>query len=193
MQDQQLVGILFSSNRAVEGYYPYATFVTAKDLFGDNASSVAEATRSEIPLWAQIVSESNNGAISSEVLQARFRIQHDLMFKNNETIVEFIPFSGTGIIGAGFWTSLPFSQGSVHLNTSSAADNPIIDPNFISVGFDVQLLTAAARLAWKHFSTPPLSEWVGDSLGIPAINATDEEWKEYILGSGELPSVLHQF
>lgn len=188
MQDQELVTIQFASPEDIEGYLPYATFVTAQDLFGDDVSSVADETRAKIPAWAQVVSESGGGALSPEVLETRFRIQHDLIFKDNTSIVEIVPFSGGGVIGGAFWTLLPFSLGNVHLNTSSAADYPTIAPNFLAVDFDIQVLTAAGRLVRKHFGTAPLSDWVTDQtgLGTPATNATDSEWKDYILGSGKL-------
>ncbi|KAH8204233.1 hypothetical protein TruAng_001653 [Truncatella angustata] len=183
MQDQQLVSLVYLSSKDITGTTPYATFANAEDIFGNDASSIAETTEAELATWAQTVSTSLNGAISAEALETRFQVQHDLIFKDNATFVEIIPIASSGVIGTAFWTLLPFSWGSVHLNTSSAADYPVISPNFITLDFDKDVLTAAGRRLRQLWNTAPLSGWVADQagLGIPPLNATDDTWLQYII------------
>ncbi|KAF2994301.1 hypothetical protein E8E14_001789 [Neopestalotiopsis sp. 37M] len=185
MQDQQLVGLTYLTSQDITGYHPYITFLSAKDLFGNETSATAEATDAKIATWAQIVSDASNGALSPENLETRFRTQHDLIFKENVTLVETSPYIAGGVIAAVVWTLMPFSWGSVHLSTSSAADYPVIDSQFISVDFDVDVLTAAGRLSQQLYGTAPLSEWIAGLVegGGPAPGSPDEDWKEHILGT----------
>ncbi|KAM0809465.1 putative Glucose oxidase [Seiridium cardinale] len=182
MQEQQMVAVAFSVTQDIEGFTPYVTFLSAQDIFGNDTSSVAGTTEAEISAWAQTISESSGGALSPEVLEKRFGIQHDLFFKDNTTLVETLPVTGPGIVGSVFWTLLPFSWGSVHLNTSSAADYPLIDPNYIALDIDLEILTGAGRVVRNLFNTAPLSSWVVDQagFGVPTVSATNDEWSDYI-------------
>ncbi|ETS78874.1 hypothetical protein PFICI_08727 [Pestalotiopsis fici W106-1] len=185
MQDQQIVGLTYLTSRDISGYHPYVTFVSAQDVFGNETSATAEATDAKIATWAQIVSDASNGAISTENLETRFRAHHDMIFKDNVTLVEIMPYISSNVIAAVVWTLLPFSWGSVHLSTPSAADYPVIDSQFISVDFDIDVLTAAGRLSQELYGTAPLSEWIAGPVegGGPAPGASDEDWREHILGT----------
>jgi choline dehydrogenase len=69
-------------------------------------------------------------------METRFRIQHDLIFKN-VTIAHFFPTNmGTDILQQR-WTSMPFSWGNVHLASADSIDEPIITPNLFT--FDITL------------------------------------------------------
>ena len=192
MQEQQIVSVTFGVTQNIEGYIPYVTFLSAQDIFGNGTSAVATTSKANISAWAQSISEFGGGALSPELLEKRFSIQHDLFFKDNTTIVEMFPTAGNGVIGSIFWTLLPFSWGSVHLNTSSAADYPLIDPNFIALDIDLEVLTGAGRVVRDLFNTAPLSSWVADptAFGVPGVAATDKDWSTYILKEGK-PERIH--
>lgn len=57
------------------------------------------------------------------------------------------------------FTSLshPFSQGSIHINSSSASDKPTIDPAYLSHPMDLELLARHVQFFSVLLSTPPLS------------------------------------
>jgi choline dehydrogenase-like flavoprotein len=47
------------------------------------------------------------------------------------------------------------SRGSVHINSSSASDHPVINPNYFSVPFDVKVATAGTSFLRKIAAAPP--------------------------------------
>ncbi|APG62074.1 glucose-methanol-choline oxidoreductase [Sphingorhabdus lutea] len=53
----------------------------------------------------------------------------------------------------------PYSEGSVRLSSKSAADAPIIDPNFLSDPRDLATLRAGVRHMHRILSAPPLSDY----------------------------------
>ncbi|KAI0163409.1 glucose oxidase [Pestalotiopsis sp. NC0098] len=184
MSDQQLVGLVYDTSENIPGFHPFVTFVNAQDLFGNETASTAESTAAKIATWAQAVSESSNGALGPEALEARFQLQHDLIFQANVSVVEVMPYISAGTIASVVWVLMPFSWGSVHLSTPSAADAPLVDPRYIAVDFDVDVLAAAGRLSQRLYDAAPVARWVAgprDPGGVPAPGATDDVWRDFIL------------
>jgi len=56
------------------------------------------------------------------------------------------------------------SRGSVHINSSKAADYPIIDPNYFSVPFDVEVSTAGTSYLRKIAATPQYASLFGTEV-----------------------------
>lgn len=57
-----------------------------------------------------------------------------------------------------------FSRGSVHIRSASASDYPIIDPNYLSVPFDVKVATAATAYLRTIAATPQYAAIVGTEV-----------------------------
>jgi choline dehydrogenase-like flavoprotein len=104
--------------------------------------------------------------------------------------------SGQGsIIYSAIWPLLPFSRGSVHIQSADATQSPAIDPRFFFVDFDLQATLAAARLVQRFWATQPVADLVVAQL-LPAAatitpNAKDAEWAEYIISACK-PESLHR-
>lgn len=178
---------MYDTSENIPGFHPFVTFVNAQDLFGNETASTAESTAAKIATWAQAVSESSNGALGPEALEARFQLQHDLIFQANVSVVEVMPYISAGTIASVVWVLMPFSWGSVHLSTPSAADAPLFDPRYIAVDFDVDVLAAAGRLSQRLYDAAPVARWVAgprDPGGVPAPGATDDVWRDFILDTG---------
>ncbi|KAI3317922.1 GMC oxidoreductase [Xylariaceae sp. AK1471] len=186
-QEQPLWVLMFQASNNITGHVPFAAFATAQDLFGSDTGSLAAATREKLVSWSKAVSQRLNGDVSPEALETRFRVQHDVIFTKNASVTEFEFFAFGSIVGIVFSPTLPFSWGSVHLDSPGAINNPAIDANFLSIDFDMQTAMSAGRLARKIWSTEPLSPLKraflvpGDSV-LPE-NATDKEWTEYLTSS----------
>jgi choline dehydrogenase-like flavoprotein len=56
------------------------------------------------------------------------------------------------------------SRGSVHINSSKAADYPIINPNYYSVPFDVKVATAGTSYLRKIAATPQYAAILGTEV-----------------------------
>lgn len=190
--DHNIVGMTYNyaSNDSLDnGRIQFATMPTAQDVFGDKTASIAASSLAKLPEYAKALSATSDGAISASAIEKRFRIQHDLIFKKNVTVAELFPTNTGSNIFAQFWTSMPFSWGSVHLGSKDGIDEPVITPNIMATDFDVEMLTAVGRLSHKAFVTPPLSELIGDNTSpgysILPLNASDKQWATYFKGNGK--------
>ncbi|KAJ7737459.1 alcohol oxidase [Mycena maculata] len=74
----------------------------------------------------------------------------------------------------------PFGRGSVHINTSNPLANPVIDPRYLEVPFDAQILIKAAQFAQKWMLTEPMSALV-ESLSTPSSAVTSAAaWDSFV-------------
>lgn len=190
LQEQPNTSLQYSSKINVTGTAPYATFVTAQDIFGDQTSVVAAATDSKLSEWAQKVSGINNGAINASQLENIFRIQHDLIFKRNITVAETLTSASANVLYSAFWLLLPFSRGSVHLKSTEDIDDPAIDPEYFLIDFDLTVQTAIGRLSQELWYTAPVNDLVISNLApgdatLPR-NATDDQWAAFIASTRKL-------
>jgi choline dehydrogenase len=170
----------------VTGSAPYATFMTAHDVFGSNMSAAATQTKALLHQWAaQIASQENNG-VDVKAIETVLAIQHDLIFNKNVTIGEVITSAYGSNLFSAFWALLPFSRGSVHLTSSSESDvnSPTIDPAFLQINFDLEMQIAVGKLTQKYYSTNPIKHLVVANLApgtsVLPIPASDDQWTSYV-------------
>lgn len=74
----------------------------------------------------------------------------------------------------------PFSRGSIHLNASTPAGKPVINPNYLSKPYDLHAAAAAAKYNRRIAQTPALRKfWASEyEPGLDTVQ-TDAEWLEY--------------
>ncbi|KAL9091213.1 MAG: hypothetical protein Q9159_001508 [Coniocarpon cinnabarinum] len=185
LQDQPNVPLVASAPQNFTGYPTYVTHATANDLFGNQAPQIYSHLLAQLPSYAQtITSRAAANVTTPEIQQQLLKIQLDLMF------VDFIPMaelltapSGSNLVIA-FWTLLPLSRGSVHINKSISND-PIIDPHFFMLDSDNLFQAATARLGRSFFSAAQTSGFAGSEISPGLANvssdATDEQWKDYFI------------
>ncbi|KAL9050916.1 MAG: hypothetical protein Q9162_006343 [Coniocarpon cinnabarinum] len=185
LQDQPNVPLVASAPQNFTGYPTYVTHATANDLFGNQAPQIYSHLLAQLPSYAQtITSRAAANVTTPEIQQQLLKIQLDLMF------VDFIPMaelltapSGSNLVIA-FWTLLPLSRGSVHINKSISND-PIIDPHFFMLDSDHLFQAATARLGRSFFSAAQTSGFAGSEISPGLANvssdATDEQWKDYFI------------
>ncbi|KAL5113210.1 hypothetical protein ACEQ8H_008917 [Pleosporales sp. CAS-2024a] len=180
MQDHNAMMALRPTSSQLVGITPFAALVNAQDVLGNRTASMAASSRAQIPAWAQAASKYTGGAIPASAYEKRFTVQHDLIFKQNVTIAELYPTNAGSAIASQFWTTHPFSWGSVHLQAGQdGAGEPVIDPNIFALQFDVDMVAAVARKEQEAYSTSPLSQFVVPTVPVPA-NATDSQWSAYV-------------
>ncbi|KAI1281424.1 GMC oxidoreductase [Xylaria sp. FL0933] len=185
LQEQPNTDLGWVDNLNLTGSAPYATFSTAQDLFGDDLSSIEASTAAQIPAWAEkVAAASSHGAVAAANVEKLFRVQHDLIFKQNVTIGETLSAISQGIFISAMWLLLPFSWGSVHLTSVDAINAPAIDPKYFFIDFDLDVQIRLGRGAQKFWHTEPVSKFVGAGVlpqdGVLPLNATDEQWAGYI-------------
>ncbi|KAK7755135.1 hypothetical protein SLS62_002950 [Diatrype stigma] len=183
LQDQPNVALIYAGKTNVTGVVPYATFVNAYDIFGSKTASVADTTNASLSNWALVVQEASGGAMSRKVLERLFRIQHDLIFKDNVTIGEILTNAAGSNFISVFWFLLPFSRGSVHLTETEAVDQPAIDPKFFLIDFDLALQIELGRISQQFWYTSPVDSLVASGTTELPLNASDAEWLSYFNAS----------
>ncbi|KID84877.1 glucose oxidase [Metarhizium guizhouense ARSEF 977] len=188
MQDHHSLSLTYATAANIDGHTPFATMVTAHDVFGNKTSAMAAWSRAKLAQWAKMASKSCDGALSPKAIETRFNLQHDLIFKKNVTIAELFPTSARTTVVGQFWTTMPFSWGSVHLGSSTDINEPVIDPKLLSYDFDFNMLTAVGRLSQKAYSTAPLSDLITSNTSpgydkLP-LDATEAQWATYIKKNG---------
>ncbi|ODM22452.1 hypothetical protein SI65_00040 [Aspergillus cristatus] len=158
----------------------YASFY---DIFGDDAQAVAGSVLHKLADYAAQTSEATGGVVKQEDLANFFQIQYDLLFSNAVPMVEilFIPTHSPMLI-TEYWTLLPFSRGNVHINSADPAENPVINPNYFMVDWDLQAHIGVTKFIRNMYQTAPLSDMIkmerAPGPDVPQ-NATDTDWEEY--------------
>lgn len=188
-QDQPLWVLMFQAKRILTGQVPFAAFSTARDIFGAETDSLGTSTKEKLASWSELIAKRLEGGVSASALKKRFQVQHDVIFEKKASMAEYEFFSLGDITGIVFSTTMPFSWGSVHLNAAGEIEKPVIDPNFLSVDFDLQAAKEVGKIARKLWSTDPLSDFVGPllvpgDLVLPE-NATDEQWAQFLTSACE--------
>ncbi|KAF2026476.1 putative glucose dehydrogenase [Setomelanomma holmii] len=116
------------------------------------------------------------------LLQDRTHLEHGLLYAGfgAESLGLTIP-AGGNCITSFFMSCLPTSRGSVMLSTPSAADAPIIDPNYRNSDIDAHVLRHAFRGHTSLFlDTPEGREIVEEEFTPPGypvlgVDASDEQ------------------
>jgi choline dehydrogenase len=156
-------------------------------MFGDETSAIEASTSARIAGWAKQVAAASHGAVQVENVEKLFRIQHDLIFKQNVTLGETLTAISEGVFVSAMWLLLPFSWGSVHLTSVDNINAPAIDPKYFLIDFDLDVQIGLGRLSQKLWHTAPVSSFITGGLSptddVLPLNATDEQWTSYISDS----------
>ncbi|KAF7185303.1 Glucose oxidase [Pseudocercospora fuligena] len=183
LQDQLNCGIAYNSTLNISGITPYATFVTAKQLFGNDTAAIRDALNSSFPALAQNLAASGSAASVTSALRI-LTTQHEIFFRENVSVAEITTSANSqGRVSLSFWSLLPFSRGAVHIRRSNGTmdlDKSKIDPKFFSAEFDVTYKIAVARFTqafaetetMKHLGLVPVQD-------LPS-NASNEQWESFL-------------
>lgn len=173
------------------GYTGYVVYPNATDLFGTNTSAVAAELLASLPEYAASIAANNNGAASADAIESILKIQYKSIFESQISTTEMLAqlyFTGTDVEHQ-WWTTTPFSQGNVHINTATPPTDggiPVdIVNRFWSFDFDIKTYVAAGRYLRNLYATAPLLGSVvlaETSPGLDAVpeDASDDLWFDWI-------------
>ena len=179
MIDQPNNALIYNATEEYQndGYPTFATFVTAKDLFGKDFEEVARETKENLPVYAKLVADSTGGRLNAAAVEKLFEIQYNLMFEDDTTIAEILTMAQDRLLVSAFWALMPFSRGSVHLSSTKAINAPKIDPQFLQFPLDLDSQIETARLASRFWGA---TGFVGSLVNALPTNAAHGEWATFI-------------
>ncbi|KAF8851795.1 putative glucose oxidase [Acephala macrosclerotiorum] len=184
LQDQPNLSFVFSTNSTFNGSIVYVAFGAMTDFFQGWDARINTTS------YAEIVAIANNNTIPTESLEYLFNIQYDLLKQgvpNAETIMETtlnLGLGPSGLLLSAFWLLMPFSRGSVHIDSADPKTYPSINPNFFLIDFDLDVQLAIAKWTRKFWATEPMKSLITAEISpgyeVLSQNATDAEWAQWI-------------
>ncbi|KAL1734807.1 GMC oxidoreductase [Schizophyllum commune] len=87
---------------------------------------------------------------------------------------------GDGYVGITAAIQHPFSEGRLTINSTSAFDYPVIDPQYLSHTADLQILRAGFKFARQVANSDALSSVFGDETTPGSNVQTDDDWDAWI-------------
>jgi choline dehydrogenase-like flavoprotein len=186
LQDQTTTDMFYTNNNSTNftGLGGYAAYFNVEDVFGDDLAAFNKTITNSLKDYAEKTAKAS-GIIDSSVTEKLFRMQYDLIFKNKIPISELIISpAATGPITVEYWGLLPFSRGSIHINSPNASAPATINPNYFMLDYDINQQIATAKMARKFANTAPFSSALSGEttpgLDVVPTNASDAVWGEWL-------------
>lgn len=153
-----------------------------QDLMPTTYTSWISTLSSQIP--SALASLSTAQSVDPTVLKgitAQFGAQLDLL-QNGEGQVEIIMtmLSGPGSAGIQLAIQHAFSRGAITITSKDAFTYPSINPNYLSNGWDVDILNAGMKFLRKVGSTAPMSSYFKSENPGTSSATTDSAINAYI-------------
>jgi len=185
LNDQTTVDTTYDANQNFTGAGGFIGYFNVDDVFGSNANNLSQSVKNAFPAWAKKTSAASNGVVSQQTLEKLFEIQHALIFDDKVAISEVIvnaPASSSSTVE--YWGLMPFSRGSIHIQSANVSHPAVINPNFFMLDYDIQQQIGTARMARKVATSSPLSDLL-TSETLPGLElvpaaATDDQWAKWL-------------
>lgn len=178
--------MFYASNNSTNttGAGGYAAYFSVDDVFEEDLEAFNITVAASIKQYAELTANAS-GVIDRSVTERFFRSQYDLIFKNKLPISEIIVTpSSTGSVTVEYWGLLPFSRGTIHINSDNASAQASINPNYFMLDYDVHQQIATAKMARRFANTAPFSmsitEETTPGLSVVPSNASDDDWEKWL-------------
>ncbi|KAL1746132.1 hypothetical protein HDZ31DRAFT_34849 [Schizophyllum fasciatum] len=160
-------------------------YVDIYNLFHDDGAKYNQKLQDSVASYAQTQAGS---ALSEDALKQIYEVQKDLIINESAPLVELFFDSGyPDDLGIDMWQLLPFSRGTVLIDSADPFQKPTINVNYFAADFDLDVQVYGARLSRKVLSTSPLSDLsVGETIPgadkVPDndVRGSDEDWASWI-------------
>ncbi|KAJ7464023.1 alcohol oxidase [Mycena latifolia] len=178
IEEQELYN---SSRRGILSYtIPIAAPLTLQSLIGHDETN--QLLRS--------LTQSLNNISQSPLQKVQSQAQIDLLKGGDVPFLNMIVYPVGGLISSpaahtSYVTMVavevhPFSRGSVHINSSDPLVRPTIDPHFLEIPFDAQILVKAQQFTQRWMLSKALRGQV-ESLNEPSSAVkSDAEWESFV-------------
>ncbi|KAI0052741.1 GMC oxidoreductase [Auriscalpium vulgare] len=123
-------------------------------------------------------------------LKKQYDVLRDIVDKGEDGWVEMVLVPAGGVLstpeaGKSYLTAVaiqlhPFGRGSVHIKSADIAEAPVIDPRFLELPWDFNVLVQGAQFIRKWVATEPLASYVDKIVTPPESTSTREDWEKYV-------------
>ncbi|GMG01346.1 unnamed protein product [Aspergillus oryzae var. brunneus] len=184
LQDQTNNALAWEGVETLTGLATFSVLPSVNQLYGDNVTALASYVKFQLATYAKIVASASNGAVKEANLVEAFERQYDLIFNSQVPYAEVVFAPSGQSFSIEYWPLLPFSRGSVHIQSANASDLPAINPNYFMFGQDAEAQITVAQYIRKALGTAPLSGLVGDEVSpgldvLPA-SASSSTWTKWV-------------
>ncbi|KAK6000982.1 hypothetical protein QM012_003065 [Aureobasidium pullulans] len=184
LQDQTTGAGAYSSNTSFSGTADYVGYFSVADIFGNDTCDFNSTVRGSILQYATSVVEASNGVLDQKVMEKLFMIHYDLIFKDQIPISEILVTPGQDRMDFSYWGLLPFSRGSIHIQSNDSTTPAAINPNYFQLDYDLKQQIGTAKTVRKLAGSDALCEVVTGELspGLQSVplNASDDVWAKAV-------------
>ncbi|WVQ94469.1 hypothetical protein IAU59_001548 [Kwoniella sp. CBS 9459] len=180
----------------VDSFDPQGTgpsdMIAYPDLLSLSSSSnndIATTIASNMGSYAQDAYRAG-AVVSVDAAEKIFSVQQELMVNKSVGLVEAFFDTGfpNGGLGIDLWQLVPFSRGTVSIQSNDPFSYPSVDPRYFAADVDMQIQIAGLRMARKIFQTDPLKSIVTEENApgfdtVPDNNGdggSDDDWRAWI-------------
>ncbi|KAJ7461927.1 hypothetical protein FB451DRAFT_475524 [Mycena latifolia] len=164
-------------------YWNEATAYPAiSDLMGSDASSWASSLDVTAALETAVAAAGMDSTVEAGV-KAQYAILKEWAASSSIGQVELIfnMFgSAAGMISIQFCVQHAFSRGYIHINSASAFDYPTINPNYLSISADADIMRAALKYVRSIIGTSPMSDIIAGETSPGSSVTADADLDSYI-------------
>ncbi|KAJ7055093.1 hypothetical protein C8F01DRAFT_994648 [Mycena amicta] len=151
-------------------------------LMTTNASSWVSSLDTTSALSTSVSASSMDSTVQAGV-KAQYAILADWAASSSIGQVELIfnMFgSAASMIGIQMCIQHPFSRGYINIKTNSVFDYPEINPNYLSISYDLDVLRAAFKYSRNIIATAPMSDMIVGETTPGTGTSTDDAINSYI-------------
>ncbi|KAK0220402.1 hypothetical protein IW262DRAFT_1482881 [Armillaria fumosa] len=155
--------------QAVVNFEPIDVVLTADEI--EEAKQILSTKPESIP-------QDQFDIIKEQILNGTTQVEY-LLF--NSFSAGTTKETNTSYISMAITHTHPLSRGSIHINSTSIDDYPIINPNMLEAEWDNWFLAKATAYGRKIFETQAFQEIVVSEEVFPGSSvSTDDEWLTYV-------------
>ncbi|CAE6483437.1 unnamed protein product [Rhizoctonia solani] len=185
LQAEQLVEFRESSTGLWTYINEAVAYPNIQNIMGTSADTWISSVSSQ--LSSALSSLSTAQSLDSTVLKGiaqQFNIQLD-MLKNGVGQLEIIMtmLAGAGNVGIQVAQQHAWSRGELRISSASIWDYPTINPNYLSNGWDVDIMNAGIKFVRRVGSTEPMSSYLKTEGGGTSAATTDAAINSYVANS----------
>ncbi|KAF7186595.1 Glucose oxidase [Pseudocercospora fuligena] len=185
LQDQTTTDTAYTAKQNFTGGGGFIGYYNANDVFGNSTNAVKAKVNSALPSYAQQIVEASGNIVSQTVIEELLDIQHKIIFDEKAVISEVIvnaPSSGSASLE--YWGLIPFSRGSIHIQSANASAPAVINPNYFMLDWDVKQQVGTAEVARAVANTSPFKDLLGEEttpgLATVPANASETIWADWL-------------